>query len=443
LGASVGYPQRVAMISMHTSPLATPGVGDAGGLNVYLAEVSRRLGERGRKVDVFTRRDDPTVPEVVEVNEHTRVIQVTAGPTELLAKESLPELASEFSAQLDARIDDYDVVHSHYWLSGLVGIDLQARHGLPLVHTMHTMARVKNATLGAGQTGEPDRRERGEAMIVDHADALTANTTDEASELRRHYAAAPQKIMIVPPGVDLHTFHPCDQPKSRAQLGVNQDDQVILFVGRIQPLKAPDVLIRAVAELVGREPSRRERLRLIIIGSPSGPDAAWSLSLGPLAADLGVEDLVDFRPHSPRAELFRWYCVSDVVGVPSYSESFGLVALEAQACGRPVVAAAVGGLRHAVVDHQTGLLVSGHDGADWAHALTAVLDHPDEVVRMGANAAGHASKFSWDNTAAATLDAYGLAISRRRPGTPQLSDLRGVGGFRLRPDARHGGFWEG
>lgn len=431
------------MISMHTSPLATPGVGDAGGLNVYVDEVARRLGERGRKVDVFTRRDDPSVPDVVELNEHTRVIQVTAGPIEPIVKESLPELVPVFSAQLDPRMADYDVVHSHYWLSGLVGLDLQQRHGLPLVHTMHTMARVKNATLSHGQTGEPDRREHGEALIVDRADALTANTTDEAAELRRHYAAGAQQIMIVPPGVDLHTFHPCDQPKSRAQLGVAQDAQVILFVGRIQPLKAPDVLIRALAELVGRTPERRDRLRLIIIGSPSGPDAAWSRSLPAVAEDLGVADLVEFRAHSPRADLFRWYCVSDVVGVPSYSESFGLVALEAQACGRPVVAAAVGGLRHAVLDDETGLLVPGHQGSDWATALAAVLDDPGEGLRMGANAAGHASKFSWDNTAAATLDAYGLAMMRHRRGGPRLGDLRRGSGFQLRPDAAHGMFWEG
>jgi D-inositol-3-phosphate glycosyltransferase len=414
VGPYLGFPLRVALISMHTSPLATPGVGDAGGLNVYVSEVARRLGERGLKVDVFTRADDPRTPQVEEINEHTRVISLGAGPPAAVPKEMLPDLVPEFADQLEAVVDDYALVHSHYWLSGMAARQLTRRHDLPWVHTMHTMARVKNAALGQDQTGEPDRRELGEAAIVAEADGLTANTTHEAAELRQLYGARPDQITIVPPGVDLHTFHPCNQPKSRAQLGVDQDAQVILFVGRIQPLKAPDVLIRAVAELAGRDPSRRESLRLIIIGSPSGPDSEWSTTLPPLAAELGVAELVDFRPHSPRGELFRWYCVSDVVGVPSLSESFGLVALEAQASGRPVVATAVGGLRHTVLDDQTGVLVHGHDPLAWADALAGVLDDRPRALQMGAYAAGHASRFSWDNTAAATIAAYRSALDRSR-----------------------------
>ncbi|HKX15820.1 MAG TPA: D-inositol-3-phosphate glycosyltransferase [Propionibacteriaceae bacterium] len=398
------------MISMHTSPLATPGLGDAGGLNVYVAELARRLGERGLKVDVFTRRDTPEVPDVVDVHEHTRVIHLNAGPAAYVAKEALPSLIDEFSAQLAARLDQHDLIHSHYWLSGQVGLQLKRGCGLPLVHTMHTMARVKNSNLGAGQPVEPEVRLHGEAAIVHGADVLTANTSDEATELRANSGARAEQIMIVPPGVDLHTFHPCNQPKSRAQFGVVQDIEVILFVGRIQPLKAPDVLIKAVAELVRRDPARRDRLQLIIIGGPSGANGEWSQTLGPLAVDHGIENMVDFRPHSVRSELFRWYCVSDVVAVPSYNESFGLVALEAQACGRPVVATDVGGLRHTVRDHYSGLLVRGHDERAWADALAAILDDHDEMIRMGANAAAHAATFSWDNTTAATLQAYRMAL---------------------------------
>jgi D-inositol-3-phosphate glycosyltransferase len=398
------------MVSMHTSPLATPGVGDAGGLNVYVAELARRLGERGLKVDVFTRRDTPDAPEIVDVHEHTRVIHLNAGPPQYVAKEALPSLTAEFCAQLDARLGNYDLIHSHYWLSGLVALELERRHGIPMVHTMHTMARVKNSNPGGGQPAEPDVRQHGEAAIVREADVLTANTSDEAAELRSHYGARPEQIMIVPPGVDLRTFHPCNQPKSRAHFGVAQHLQVILFVGRIQPLKAPDVLIKAVAELVRRDPARRNCLQLIIIGGPSGSSVGWSQTLGPLAIDHGIEDMVDFRPHSARSELFRWYCVSDVVAVPSYNESFGLVALEAQACGRPVVATDVGGLRHTVRDHYSGLLVKGHDERTWADALGAILDDHDDRLIMGANAAAHAATFSWDNTAAATLQAYRCAL---------------------------------
>jgi D-inositol-3-phosphate glycosyltransferase len=412
VSASVVYPQRVAMISMHTSPLATPGVGDAGGLNVYVGEVARRLGERGLKVDVFTRAQRAGDPEIVEVNEHTRVIHVAAGPIEPVAKEALLDLVQVFGERLDGRMDHYDLIHSHYWLSGMVGRRLKVNCDLPLVHTMHTMAKVKNAALTGDQTEEPDDRKHGEASIVADADVLTANTVDEAAELERHYGASPDQIRVVPPGVDLHTFHPCDQPKNRAQLGVAQDARVILFVGRIQPLKAPDVLIRALAELVRGDPAGRSRLQLIIIGSPSGPDAEWSATLTPLARELGVGDLTLLRPHSPRAELFRWYCAADVVGVPSYNESFGLVALEAQACGRPVVATDVAGLRHTVRDQVTGILVPGQDPGAWAGALGALLDDDQERLRMGARAAAHASGFSWDNTAAATLAAYALAIDR-------------------------------
>jgi D-inositol-3-phosphate glycosyltransferase len=343
------------------------------------------------------------------------VINLKAGPAEHVPKEALHSLFSEFCGQLEARLDGHDLIHSHYWLSGEVGLGLKRRHGIPLVHTMHTMARVKNSNLGAGHPIEPDVRERGEAAVVHGADMLTANTIDEAAELRSHYGALPEQIMIVPPGVDLHTFHPCNQPKSRAHFGVPQDIQVILFVGRIQRLKAPDVLIKAVAELVRRDPRRRDHLQLIIIGGPSGSDPEWSKTLGPLAIDHGIADMVDFRPHSVRSELFRWYCVSDVVAVPSYNESFGLVALEAQACGRPVVATDVGGLRHTVRDGYSGLLVNGHDERLWADALADILDDHDERTRMGANAAAHAATFSWDNTAAATLQAYRAAMQAALP----------------------------
>ena len=405
------FPKRIAMISMHTSPLAVPGVGDAGGLNVYVHELSRRLGERGLKVDVFTRRSSSEDTGDVEVNEHVRLRYVAAGPAAPVAKEQLPELVEEFADGMRAEIDAYDLVHSHYWLSGMAALDLAHADQLPLVHTMHTMARVKNALRGEHHRSEPDLREQGEAAVVAGATVLTANTVDEAQDLEHHYGARPEQVLVVPPGVDLHTFHPCDKPKSRAQLGIAQDAEVILFVGRIQPLKSPDTLIEAVAAMVPDRPGRRDRLRLIIVGSPSGPEADWSATLPRLAAELGVANVVEFRPHSPRHELFRWYCASDVVGVPSYNESFGLVALEAQACGRPVVATDVGGLRHAVEDGVTGILVRDHAPGEWAAALSAVLDDPEAAGWLGENGSAHAARFSWDNTAAAAIRAYRAALS--------------------------------
>ena len=286
------------------------------------------------------------------------MIHLTAGPVADVDKEELPAYLDDFVAAW-SRTSGSSGPALALLAVGDGGADAARPAPDPDgAHHAHDGEGEERAA-GAGQAAEPDVREHGEAEIVASADILTANTADEAAELQRHYQARPEQIAVVPPGVDLHTFHPCDQPKSRAQLGVAQDAEVILFVGRIQPLKAPDTLIKATALLVAARPERRARLRLIIIGSPSGPESAWAKALPDLAADLGISDVVEFRPHSLRAELFRWYCVSDVVGVPSHNESFGLVALEAQACGRPVVATDVGGLRHAVDDGVTGLLVPG------------------------------------------------------------------------------------
>jgi D-inositol-3-phosphate glycosyltransferase len=412
VGMAGHIPGRVAILSLHTSPLDTPGVGDAGGLNVYVYELAHRLGGRGVEVDVFTRRRDPGTPEVVIAGEGVRVIQVTAGPAAPVAKEELPGLVDEFArGVLDrAAARSWDLVHCHYWLSGLAGLQVADRLEIPLVHTMHTMARVKNANRADDHLVEPDIREAGETTIVSRADVLTANTADEGEELIRHYGAREEQIAIVPPGVDLEIFHPCDQIQSRERYGVGLRHKIILFVGRLQPLKAPDVLIDAVAELVARRPDLRDQLKLIIIGSPSGPQSTWADALPDAIRDHGLQDQIIVRPHSPRQELFRWYCVADIVGVPSYNESFGLVALEAEACGRPVVATDVGGLRYAVKDGETGILVRGHDPVLWADALEKLVDDPDRARELGRNGALHAARFSWDNTAAASLSAYARAL---------------------------------
>jgi D-inositol-3-phosphate glycosyltransferase len=407
-------PSRIAMLSMHTSPIDTPGVGDAGGLNVYVSELAHRLGDRGVQVDVFTRRRDPDSPEQVAVSDDVRVIQVPAGPPAPVPKEELPELVCEFAGNVLDRYGDrgWDLVHSHYWLSGMAGLIIADKLRIPLIHTMHTMARVKNTNRADDHLLEPDVREDGEHRVVAGADILTANTPDEADELVHHYHARDDQLAIVPPGVDLGIFHPCDQIQSRERYGVGLTDKIILFVGRLQPLKAPDVLIDAVAEIISRRPEFRDRLKLVIIGSPSGPQSTWADALPDAIRDHGLEGQIMVRPHSPRPELFRWYCIADIVGVPSYNESFGLVALEAQACGRPVVATDIGGLRYAVQDGETGLLVPGHDPALWADALIKLLDAPDRTRELGRNGALHAARFSWDNTAAASLAAYSRALAK-------------------------------
>jgi D-inositol-3-phosphate glycosyltransferase len=416
-------PRRIAMLSVHTSPLDQPGTGDAGGMNVYVAETARRLAERGTEVEIFTRATSRSSVGTVELAPGVLVRHVVAGPFEGLSKNDLPGQLCAFAAgvlRVEARQDPgwYDLVHSHYWLSGQVGRLTADRWHVPLVHSMHTMAKVKNLTLAEGDTPEPLGRVLGEEQVVTAADRLVANTDAEALQLADLYAADLARVAVVPPGVDLGVFTPRvrgGRIGARRRLGLPVDGQILLFVGRIQPLKAPDVLVRAVAEMLAADPGRRDRLTVVVLGGPSGTGLEKPRALQDLAADLGLADVVCFRPPVGRTELADWYRAADLVAVPSHSESFGLVAIEAQACGTPVVAARVGGLRTAVVDGVTGLLVDGHDARDWAHALTGLLDEPLRRRRMGAAAAATATRFGWDATVDALLGVYEDALGDRFP----------------------------
>ncbi|MDC5697310.1 D-inositol-3-phosphate glycosyltransferase [Intrasporangium calvum] len=409
-------PQRVAMISVHTSPLEQPGTGDAGGLNVYVAETAKELARRGIEVDIFTRRTTGETPVVGELVPGVRVVHVTAGPYEGLPKEELPGQLCAFSAGimqvgLSVPEDHYDVVHTHYWLSGQVGWLAADRWGVALVHTMHTMARVKNLHLADDDTPEPRGREIGEVQVVEAADRLVANTEGEANELIDLYDAPPRKVSVVPPGVDLTTFTPGSRAEARVELDLPVDGELLLFVGRIQPLKAPDMLLRVAAELLRREPERRRRLTVAVLGGPSGTGLAHPHGLEDLAADLGITDVVRFVKPVERAVLAQWYRAADLVLVPSYSESFGLVAIEAQACGTPVVAADVGGLPTAVGD--AGVLVAGHDPSAWTDAVQDLLRDPDRRSELGRRAVEHASGFGWDATTDRLLAVYRQAIHDR------------------------------
>jgi D-inositol-3-phosphate glycosyltransferase len=287
--------------------------------------------------------------------------------------------------------------------------------GIPLVHTMHTMARVKNMNLAEGEVPEPMIRVQGETQVVAAADALIANTDAEAASLVSLYDACPDNVHVVTPGVDLYTFTPgLGRSASRTAIDMPQEGLVVSFVGRIQPHKGPEVLIRAISELVKHSPLLRSKLIVNIIGGASGANTEEVDRLRELSSWLGIQDVVRFSPPVPRADLVQWYRASDLVVVPSYSESFGLVALEAQACGTPVVATAVGGLRTAVADGISGVLVDGHDPKAWSSVIARLLQEPQRRVLLSMGAIEHASHFGWDATARGTLDIYDQVISDAR-----------------------------
>jgi D-inositol-3-phosphate glycosyltransferase len=411
--------RRVAMISLHTSPLDQPGTGDAGGMNVYVLELARRLAARQVEVDVFTRSTGSVLPPVVDVSDGIRVHHVSAGPYEGLTKHELPPQLCVFAREV-LRTEAYhspgyyDLVHSHYWLSGQVGALARDRWGVPLVHTMHTMAKVKNAAMAVGDTPEPMARLIGEEQVVAAADMLVANTDDEARQLIDLYDADPGRVEVVHPGVDLTTFRDVGTKAARARLGLAADGPLITFVGRIQPLKAPDVMLRGVAVLLEQHPELRSTLTVAVVGGPSGSGLERPDSLVRLAEELGIDSLVRFVPPVSQEELVDWYAASTLVCVPSYNESFGLVAVEAQATGTPVVAAAVGGLPTAVRDGGSGLLVTDHEPASYARAFERVLLEPGLHDRLAAGAEAHAQQFGWDRTAASMLTVYARAQEKMR-----------------------------
>jgi D-inositol-3-phosphate glycosyltransferase len=411
-------PSRVAMVSVHTSPLDQPGTGDAGGMNVYVVELSRRLAAHGVEVDLITRATSSDLPPSVDLGDGRTVRHVTAGPFEGLAKEDLPAQLCAFTSGL-MRLEAsrppgwYDLVHSHYWLSGQVAWLAAERWDVPLVHSMHTMAKVKNLALAEDDAPEPMARAIGEAQVVEAADRLVANTDEEADQLVDLYEADPDRIAVIPPGVDLELFSPCSRTAARRRLGVADDAFLLLFVGRIQPLKAPDVLLRAAARLVADDPALADRLVVAVVGGPSGSGLARPERLQGLAAQLGLTEHVRFVPPVPQDQLPDWYRAANLTVVPSYSESFGLVAVESQACGTPVVAAAVGGLRTAVADGVSGVLVDGHDPDEYAAVLGGLAHDPERLAALSRGALLHAGRFGWATTAAGMLDVYSDALLER------------------------------
>ncbi len=399
-------PRKIAVLSVHTSPAAAPGSGDAGGMNVYIRAVARELARQGVASDLYTRATGPDDEPVRELEPGVRLLHLPAGPVTPVGKERLPGYLPAFLCSLLHAVDEqgpYDLVHSHYWLSGWVGRLLRERRHIPLAHSFHTLGRVKNAGLAPGEAPEPTGRLLGEERVAAAADVLVAPTALEAAQLVELYGAPPTAVEVVSPGVDLSVFQPGDRAAARRSLGV-RSRYVLVFAGRLQPLKAPDVAVRALVSLCARRPDLD--VELLVVGGVSGNGSGEPERLRQLAAAGGVADRVRLLPPRPPHELAQVYRAADLLLMPSRSESFGLVALEAQACGTPVLATRTGGLSYAVGDGTTGILVDGHDPVRWAQATATLLDAPRRLAAMRLAAAQFSRAHGWDVTAGRLLDLY-------------------------------------
>ena len=394
------------MLSVHGCPLMLPGMRSAVGMNVYLRMIAPHLAERDVCVDVFTRNHHTGGPELLELGRNARAVHLPAGAPELTKDEIvpyLPEYTRHFSQFVAEEGVAYDLVHSHYWLSGDVGAAIAKEWGVPHVVSYHTIAAQKQR---AG--GEPETQERleAEARMAASADVVFASTASEADDIAELFGLPSERLHVVPGGVDVELFQPRDRSAARRAIGIAENEKVVLFVGRLEPFKGPDVLVRALAEM--RDASS---VRLVLVGgSEEEGSAEW---LYRIADDLGVRPRVHWQPAIPQAELPNFYAAADVCAVPSYHESFGLAALEAMACGTPVVAADVGALSSLVRDGETGCLVQSHEPRDFATRLEELLHSPLDLARMSEAAREWARGFTWDRSAEATLDGYRSVFAAR------------------------------
>ncbi|HYO60590.1 MAG TPA: glycosyltransferase [Actinomycetota bacterium] len=407
--------RRIAVLAYHSSPLGPPGAGDSGGMTVYVRDLAAAFARRGVQTDVYTRADGPG-PAITSLGTGVRVIGIEAGPRERLAKERLTEHLDDFTAGVRAfalaQRARYDVVHSHYWQAGLAGIPLAEGWGVPLVHSHHTLGKVKNRFLAPGDVPEPAARLEGEARVIDAADVLVASTDDEWKHLACLYGAHHDKLKTLHPGVDHSVFSPGDRAAARAQLGFS-DEAVMLYVGRIQRLKGIELAIRAAEQLV---PALDQPLRFVVAGGASGAAGDIEVArLRSLVDELGLEDVVRFVGAVPHADLPAYYRAADALVVCSHSESFGLTALEAHSCGTPVVGTPVGGLSHVVADERSGFLVDTRDPAVFAARLKTLLADPALRARFGAEAVASAASFSWDRTATSLLELYECLVREQSP----------------------------
>lgn len=406
---------RVAVLSYHSSPLDPPGAGDAGGMTVYVRHLAEALASRGVSTDIFTRATGASRTPT-PLSPGVRVVPIGAGPEGLVPKEALQDHLDEFAAGIRAfatgqRIS-YDLIHSHYWQSGLAGIALRRGWNVPLVHSPHTLGRVKNRFLAPGDEPEPALRIAGEDAIKAGVDVVVASTDDEVQQLGCLYGVSHDRLKTLHPGVDHDVFRPLPRDGARAELGL-VDEAVMLFVGRIQPLKGVDLAISALEELV---PALDRRVVLLVVGGASGRNGDHEIArLRELAAGLGVSDNIVFAGPQPHDRLPVYYSAADVVTVCSHSESFGFAALEAHACGAPVVGTAVGGLSHIVRDGSSGFLVDTRDPSVFAARLKTLLSDEDLRRSFSAEAVASASAFSWQRSADAFLELYECLLRAEHP----------------------------
>lgn len=416
---------RVAMLSVHTCPLATLGGKETGGMNVYVRDLSRELSRRGVAVDVFTRSQSPTVPRISvgQLGERGRVIHIPAGPERPYDKnlvfDHLPEFVrrvQDFVAHENLR---YDLIHSHYWLSGWAALQLRAMWGLPVIQMFHTLGEMKNRVAQTPAERESRRRIEVEGQIMRHVDRLIAATPLEKGQMTWLYGADADSISVVPAGVDLSLFRPIPRAEAKTYIGIPPHHRMILFVGRIQPLKGIDTLLRAMKQVVSQYPDLKDNLCVSIIGGDPNPDSELEQAeferLTQLHAELGIGDLVTFLGAKDQDRLVYYYSAAEVVVMPSHYESFGMVALEAMACGTPVIASDVGGLSFSIEDGFNGYLVPGQDPDALAGKVALLLRRPSLRDHLGEQAIRWAERYSWTYIADEILDVYEMVHAKFAP----------------------------
>jgi D-inositol-3-phosphate glycosyltransferase len=406
---------NIAMISYHTCPLATLGGKDTGGMNVYVQELTKYLGKRGIHVDVFTRSQDEHVPQVLhDLGYGNRVVHIPAGPEVPLSRPDLAGYLPQFVAGIKKFAAEknihYDMIHSHYWMSGIAARELKQDWNIPVIHMFHTLGKMKNRVARTSAELEGSYRLEGEQQVLQIADRIIAATQAEKDQLENLYGADPEKLVIIPPGVDTSHFYPIPADEAKSFIGLSPKDRMLLFVGRIEPLKGLETLIRAIADMTEKGIMTRCAQYLVIIGGdPQDTNRAINAEMKRLQAlckEININDLVLFIGKRGQASLPYYYSAAEVVVVPSHYESFGLVALEAMACGTPVVASQVGGLAHLVQDGITGFFVPNGNADILSDRLGCLICNKDLREKMGRQAAEYARQYAWEKITEKIIDLY-------------------------------------